>query len=158
MLVTPVLHIPVEEQGDEPYPYDDLYVLYGIWKATDADFIKNGQEGYADFEGNSEYSELSELYILFKEDYVAYIYDGYENILEAFSYEADMMEELDGQVNVIIFDEENNSTILRSFALDHQIKLLTFMHNGEEGIADIYFKKISSSTDESVFPTTELTI
>lgn len=34
------LNILVEEQNDEPYPYDDVSVLYGIWKATDADYKK----------------------------------------------------------------------------------------------------------------------
>lgn len=54
-------------------------------------------------------------------------------------------------LNVIVFEKVNTDTILRTFALDHQTKILTLVHEGEEGTADIYFKKISSSTDESVF-------
>lgn len=148
---TPTLHIPEEEQGDEPYPYDDVSVLYGIWKLTDADYIKNGQEGHADFEKDNEYADLSEAYILFKEGYAAYFYDRIAKTIETLTYEAEMMKEFDGQVNVIVFEKVNTDTILRTFALDHQTKILTLVYEGEEGTADIYFKKISSSTDESVF-------
>lgn len=146
------LNILVEEQSDEPYPYDDVSVLYGIWKATDADYIKKeGQEGYANFEKDSEYNELSELYLLFKEDNTVFIYDGYEKKSEKVYYEAEMMEEFDGQVNVIVYEKENNNSILRKFALDHQTKILTLAYIEERGVADVYFKKINSSTDESVF-------
>lgn len=148
---TPTLHIPEEEQSDEPYPYDDVSVLYGIWKLTDADYIKNGQEGHADFEEDDEYADLSEAYILFKEGYAAYFYDRIAKTIETLTYEAEMMKEFDGQVNVIVFEKVNTDTILRTFALDHQTKILTLVYEGEEGTADIYFKKISSSTDESVF-------
>lgn len=146
------LNILVEEQNDEPYPYDDVSVLYGIWKATDADYIKKeGQEGYANFEKDSEYNELSEFYLLFKEDNTVFIYDGYEKKSEKVYYEAEMMEEFDGQVNVIVYEMVNNNSILRKFALDHQTKILTLAYIEERGVADVYFKKISSSTDESVF-------
>lgn len=146
------LNILVEEQSDEPYPYDDVSVLYGIWKATDADYIKKeGQEGYANFEKDSEYNELSELYLLFKEDNTVFIYDGYEKKSEKVYYEAEMMEEFDGQVNVIVYEIANNNSILRKFALDHQTKILTLAYIEERGVADVYFKKINSSTDESVF-------
>ena len=146
------LNILVEEQNDEPYPYDDVSVLYGIWKATDADYIKKeGQEGYANFEKDSEYNELSEFYLLFKEDNTVFIYDGYEKKSEKVYYEAEMMEEFDGQVNVIVYEIENNNSILRKFALDHQTKILTLAYIEERGVADVYFKKINSSTDESVF-------
>lgn len=146
------LNILVEEQNDEPYPYDDVSVLYGIWKATDADYIKKeGQEGYANFEKDSEYNELSEFYLLFKEDNTVFIYDGYEKKSEKVYYEAEMMEEFDGQVNVIVYEIENNNSILRKFALDHQTKILTLAYIEDRGVADVYFKKINSSTDESVF-------
>ena len=146
------LNILVEEQNDEPYPYDDVSVLYGIWKATDADYIKKeGQEGYANFEKDSEYNELSEFYLLFKEDNTVFIYDGYEKKSEKVYYEAEMMEEFDGQVNVIVYEIANNNSILRKFALDHQTKILTLAYIEERGVADVYFKKINSSTDESVF-------
>lgn len=146
------LNILVEEQSDEPYPYDDVSVLYGIWKATDADYIKKeGQDGYANFEKDSEYNELSEVYLLFKEDNTVIIYDGYEKKSEKLNYEAEMMEEFDGQVNVIVFDTVNNNSILRKFALDHQTKILTLAYIEDRGVADVYFKKINSSTDESVF-------
>lgn len=146
------LNILVEEQDDEPYPYDDVSVLYGIWKATDADYIKKeGQEGYANFEKDSEYNELSEFYLLFKEDNTVFIYDGYEKKSEKVYYEAEMMEEFDGQVNVIVYEIVNNNSILREFALDHQTKILTLAYIEERGVADVYFKKINSSTDESVF-------
>lgn len=146
------LNILVEEQSDEPYPYDDVSVLYGIWKATDADYIKKeGQEGYANFEKDSEYNELSEFYLLFKEDNTVFIYDGYEKKSEKVYYEAEMMEEFDGQVNVIVYEIVNNNSILRKFSLDHQTKILTLAYIEERGVADVYFKKINSSTDESVF-------
>lgn len=146
------LNILVEEQSDEPYPYDDVSVLYGIWKATDADYIKKeGQEGYADFEKDSEYNELSEVYLLFKEDNTVIIYDGYEKKSEKLNYEAEMMEEFDGQVNVVVFETVNNNSILRKFSLDHQTKILTLAYIEDRGVADVYFKKINSSTDESVF-------
>lgn len=146
------LNILVEEQNDEPYPYDDVSVLYGIWKATDADYIKKeGQEGYANFEKDSEYNELSEFYLLFKEDNTVFIYDGYEKKSEKVYYEAEMMEEFDGQVNVIVYEMVNNNSILREFALDHKTKILTLAYIEERGVADVYFKKINSSTDESVF-------
>lgn len=41
--------------------------------------------------------------------------------------------------------------ILRKFALDHQTKILTLAYIEDRGVADVYFKKINSSTDESVF-------
>lgn len=146
------LNIPVEEQNDEPYPYDDVSVLYGIWKATDADYIKKeGQDGYANFEKDSKYNELSEFYLLFKEDNTVFIYDGYEKQSEKVNYEAEMMEEFDGKVNVIVYEKVNNNIILREFALDHQTKILTLAYIEERGVADVYFKKINSSTDESVF-------
>ena len=146
------LNILVEEQSDEPYPYDDVSVLYGIWKATDADYIKKeGQDGHANFEKDSEYNELSEVYLLFKEDNTVIIYDGYEKKSEKLNYEAEMMEEFDGQVNVIVFETVNNSSILRKFALDHKTKILTLAYIEDRGVADVYFKKINSSTDESVF-------